>query len=584
MPRQPILSVLGHVDSGKTTLLDTIRESQITEGEEGGITQMIGATEVPIETVEKVTGDLLEQLDADLSIPGILFIDTPGHAAFSSLRKRGGSISDIAILVVDVTEGIQPQTEEALRILKESGTPFVIALNKIDTLHGWKSEHQLFSKNIKQQNERNTNALDEKIYELMSDLHEEVEVTADRFDRVDSFQKKAAIVPISAKTGEGIPELLMVVTGLAQNYLDEDLEVNEGMGKGTALEVSQEKGLGTTLDIIHYDGVINKEDKLVYGTSEGAETTDIRALMEPRPLEEIRLDEKYERVDKVEPASGIKIAGKDIERAISGAPIRVTKEEGLEEAIQEVEEELQSVDFETQNQGVVVKADSLGSLEAVMREVEDINVQKTEVGNVTKSDIIEVENEEPEERAILAFNTQVTDQARQIARDKEVKIFQSKVIYEIFENYSEWKKELQEKQREAALEAVPRPAKIRSIPDHVFNTSKPAVVGVKVVNGVIKPGSAIMTLDGEKIGKVKSVQAENDTLDKAEKGAEVAVSISNATVGRDFDEGDELVVDLTGRQYRQLQELDDLLTAGEKDVLEEIVEIKDDQDPHWKIG
>lgn len=584
MPRQPILSVLGHVDSGKTTLLDTIRESQITEGEEGGITQMIGATEVPIETVEKVTGDLLEQLDADLSIPGILFIDTPGHAAFSSLRKRGGSISDIAILVVDVTQGIQPQTEEALRILKESGTPFVIALNKIDTLHGWNSNHKLFSKNIKEQNERNTNALDEKIYELMSDLHEEVEVTADRFDRVDSFQKKAAIVPISAKTGEGIPELLMVVTGLAQNYLDEDLEVNEGVGKGTVLEVSQEKGLGTTLDIIHYDGVINKDDKLVYGTSEGAETTDIRALMCPRPLEEIRLDEKYERVDRVKPASGIKIAGKDIERAISGAPIRVAGEEELEEAIQEVEEELQSVDFQTQNQGVVVKADSLGSLEAVMREVEDINVQKTEVGNVTKSDIIEVESEEPEERAILAFNTQVTEQAKQMARDKGVEIFQSKVIYEIFENYSEWKKELQEKQREAALEAVPRPAKIRSIPDHVFNTSKPAVVGVKVVNGVIKPGSAVMTLDGEKIGKVKSVQAENDTLDKAEKGAEVAVSISNATVGRDFDEGDELIVDLTGRQYRQLQELDDLLTAGEKDVLEEIVDIKDDEDPHWKIG
>lgn len=584
MPRQPILSVLGHVDSGKTTLLDTIRESQITEGEEGGITQMIGATEVPIETVEKVTGDLLEQLDADLSIPGILFIDTPGHAAFSSLRKRGGSISDIAILVVDVTQGIQPQTEEALRILKESGTPFVIALNKIDTLHGWNSNHKLFSKNIKEQKERNTNALDEKIYQLMSDLHEEVEVTADRFDRVDSFQKKAAIVPISAKTGEGIPELLMVVTGLAQNYLDEDLEVNEGVGKGTVLEVSQEKGLGTTLDIIHYDGVINKDEKLVYGTSEGAETTDIRALMCPRPLEEIRLDEKYERVDRVKPASGIKIAGKDIERAISGAPIRVAGEEELEQAIQEVEEELQSVDFQTQNQGVVVKAESLGSLEAVMREVEDINVQKTEVGRVTKSDIIEVENEEPEERAILAFNTQVTEQAKQMARDKGVEIFQSKVIYEIFENYSEWKKELQEKQREAALEAVPRPAKIRSIPDHVFNTSKPAVVGVKVVNGVVKPGSAVMTLDGEKIGKVKSVQAENDTLDKAEKGAEVAVSISNATVGRDFDEGDELIVDLTGRQYRQLQELDDLLTAGEKDVLEEIVEIKDDEDPHWKIG
>ena len=330
MPRQPILSVLGHVDSGKTTLLDTIRESRITEGEEGGITQMIGATEVPIETVREVSGDLIDNLDIDVTLPGILFIDTPGHAAFSSLRKRGGSISDIAVLVIDVTQGIQPQTEEALKILQESKTPFVIALNKIDTLHGWKSEKKLFTENIKQQNDRNTNALDEKIYELMGDLHDEVDVTADRFDRVDDFQKKAAIVPISAKTGEGIPELLMVVTGLAQKYLQDDLEVNEGTGKGTILEVSQEKGLGTTLDVIHYDGLINKDDKLVYGTTEGAKITDIRALMEPRPLEEIRMDEKYRKVETVEPASGVKIAGKDIEKPVSGAPIRTVPEENLE--------------------------------------------------------------------------------------------------------------------------------------------------------------------------------------------------------------------------------------------------------------
>ncbi|PSG98963.1 MAG: translation initiation factor IF-2 [Nanohaloarchaea archaeon SW_7_43_1] len=584
MPRQPILSVLGHTDAGKTSLLDKIRESEITEDEEGSITQMIGATEVPIQTVENVCGDLLGQLDTELTIPGILFIDTPGHAAFSSLRKRGGSISDIAIVVVDVTEGIQPQTEEALQILQDSGTPFVIAFNKIDTLHGWNSKHQLFTKNIKQQNERNVNALDEKIYELMSDLHEEVEVTADRFDRVESFQKKAAIVPISAKTGEGIPELLMVVTGLAQKYLGDNLEVNEGMGKGTVLEVSQEKGLGTTTDVIHYDGIIDKEDKMVYGTSNGVKTTDIRALMCPRPLEEIRLDEKYERVEKMEPASGIKIAGKDLEAVVSGAPIRTASENELDAAIEEVEEELESVEFDTQRQGVAVKADSLGSLEAVMREIEDIDVQKAEVGNVTKSDIIEVENEKPEERAIFVFNTRVTDQARQMALDKGVKIFQSKVIYEIFENYTEWKDELKEKQKKEALNSIARPAKIRSIPDHVFNRSKPAVVGVKVVDGILTAGSSVMTLKGDRIGKIKSVQAENQTLDKAEKGQEVAVSISNATVGRDFEEGDTLIVNINGREYKQLRELKDFLTAGEEDVLEEIIEIKDEEDPHWKLG
>jgi translation initiation factor 5B len=304
----------------------------------------------------------------------------------------------------------------------------------------------------------------------------------------------------------------------------------------------------------------------------------------PRPLEEIRLDEKYERVEKVEPASGIKIAGKDLEGVISGAPIRTVSEEDLDTAIEEVEEELESAEFDTQRQGVVVKADSLGSLEAVMREIGDINVQKAEVGNVTKSDIIEVENEDPEERAILAFNTQITDQARQIARDKGIKIFQSKVIYEIFENYTDWKEDLKEKQKQEALNSIARPAKIRSIPDHVFNRSKPAVMGVKVVDGVLTAGSSVMTLEGDRIGKIKSVQAENETLDKAEKGDEVAVSISNATIGRDFEEGDTLIVDITGREYKQLRKLKDLLTSGEEDVLEEIIEIKDRKDPHWKLG
>ncbi|MBC5792541.1 MAG: translation initiation factor IF-2 [Nanohaloarchaea archaeon] len=584
MPRQPILSVLGHVDSGKTTLLDRIRESKITEGEAGGITQMIGATEVPLETVDDVCGPLLDQLDTELTIPGILFIDTPGHAAFSSLRKRGGSISDIAVLVIDIRQGIQPQTEEAIRILKDSGTPFVIALNKIDTLHGWQSEDQIFSKNIKNQNDRNKNALDEKVYEIMGELHENYEITADRFDRVDSFQEKVAMVPISAMTGEGIPELLMVLAGLSQNYLADRLEVHEGVGRGTVLEVSQEKGLGTTIDVIHYDGLISKEDNLVYGTSDGVEVTEIRALLEPKPLQEIRVDKHYDRVDEVHPASGIKIAGKELENVISGAPVRTASDEELEEAKEEVEEELESVDFETQKHGVVVKADSLGSLEAVMREIGDISVQKADVGPITKSDVINVQNEEPEERAILAFNVKMTDQGEKAIEDEGIQVFSSEVIYEIVENYEEWKEELKEKNREERLNSISRPAKIRSMPDHVFNQSKPAVVGVKVVEGVLTPGSVLMSMDGDRIGRVKSVQAENDSLDKAERGTEVAVSISGATVGRSFEEGDTMIVDVSGDDYRELRQLDDLLEEGEKNVLEEIVEIKDSKDPHWKIG
>jgi translation initiation factor 5B len=582
MPRQPILSVLGHVDSGKTTLLDNIRESKIVDGEAGGITQMIGATEIPLDTVEDVCGDLLQQLDTNLTIPGLLFIDTPGHAAFSSLRKRGGSISDIAILVIDIEQGVQPQTEEAIKILRESSTPFIIALNKVDKLPGWKSQEQCFSKNIQFQSEKNVKALDDRIYELMADLNE-YGFVIDRFDRVDNFREKVGVVPISAMTGEGLPELLMTVAGLAQNYLEDDLEVEEGDGKATVLEVSEQKGFGTTVDVIHYDGTIHEDDKIVYGTPEGVKVTDARALLKPRPLKEIRLDKQYQEVGKVEPASGVKIAGQDLEGVVPGAPLRAGKD--TEKLIEEVEQELETSSFETDDEGLIAKADSLGSLEALMLEIEDIDVkvQKADVGRIKKSDIIEVDNEDPEFRAVIAFNAEVTEKALELAESKNVKIFNSDVIYEALDNYSRWKEDLKQQNRKKALENLSRPAEVRTLQDHVFRSSNPVVIGMKVVEGVINQGSLIDE-DGEKIGGIKALQDDGESLEKAEKGDTVALSIANASLDRDFEAGDHLFVDLTSKDYRRLRELDDMLSAGEKKALEKIVKIKDSVDPHWKLN
>ena len=584
MPRQPILSVLGHVNAGKTSFLDTIRESRITDGEAGQITQMIGATEVPLETLEEVCGNLLNQLDTDITIPGLMFIDTPGHAAFSSLRKRGGSISDIAILMVDVEEGIQPQTEEAINILKESNTPFIVAVNKIDLINGWNTDEELFTKAIQQQPEHVQQKIDTQIYELMGELNE-YDIVADRFDRVDDFQSKVAMVPISAKTGVGIPELLMVVTGLSQNYLSDQLDIKEGMGKATVLEVSEEKGMGTTADVILYDGIIRKENTLVYGTPEGVAETDIRALLEPRPLTEIREDKHYSEVEEVTPAAGLKISAKNLDDIISGAPVRAASGENLEQAREEVRKELKSSEYETQAHGVVVKADSLGSLEALMRELEkeDIPVQKAEVGAVNKNDVIKASDEEPANQSVFAFNVDVTEQGKELLEQKNIQLFHSQVIYEIIEGYQTWKKKLEEEQREKKLEDTIRPAKIRLMPDHVFRSSNPAVAGTEVVKGVIKPGASLMTPEGEKIGRVKSLQEQNESIDEASKGMEVATSISNATIGRGIEEGDILLADISSEDYRNLKELEDLLSEGEKQLLEEIVEIKDSKNPHWKL-
>jgi translation initiation factor 5B len=584
MPRQPIISVLGHVNSGKTSLLDRVRSSRIVEGEAGGITQMIGATEVPMETLRDTTGELLEQLDVELTIPGVLFIDTPGHAAFSSLRKRGGSISDIAVLVIDVQDGVQPQTEEALRILQQTGTPFVIALNKIDLLPAWRSEDRFFTRSLQSQSSGAREKLDERIYELMAELNE-FDVVADRFDRVDDFTEKVAMVPMSAETGEGIPELLMTIAGLSQRYLADELEVSEDIGRASVLEVSEMEGMGTTIDVIQYDGVIESSDTLVYGTAEGAKKTEIRAILRPKPLTEIRNEREFERVERSEPAAGVRIVGKNLEGVISGSPIRTAGEDEIEKAVEEVEDQLETAEFETDTHGIVVKADSLGSLEAVMDELEEreIRVQTAEVGRVNRSNVVEAADEEAENRAIFAFNTSATEQAEEMVLDRGVKLFEGEVIYEILERYEEWKQELAEKNREKALEAVPRPGRVRVLEQHIFRTSNPAVVGVKVEEGVVKPGSSLMNAEGESIGKVKAVQEENESLDSAEKGDEVALSISNATAGRDFEEGESLYVSLTGTDYRRLQELEDLLERHEKNVLERIVEIQDSENPRWKL-
>lgn len=585
--RQPIISVLGHVDAGKTTLLDYVRGSIVAEKEAGGITQMIGSTKVPLDKIEELCGDLLHQLDTELKIPGLLFIDTPGHAAFASLRKRGGSLSDIAVVVVDVSNGVQPQTREAIEILRDSNTPFVIALNKIDTIRGWHSSDGSFLLNYRNQGERVQKMLDEEIYELMADFSD-LSFTVDRYDRVDDFTEKIGVVPISAETGEGIPDLLMVLSGLAQRYLSDRLEVTPGEGKGTVLEINDVKGFGTTMDVILYDGTIRKDDILVVGSRDKAITTKIKALLEPQPLKEIRTEKSFQSIDKVSAAAGVKIAAPGLDSVVAGSPLRtVADEDDVDAAVEEVEEELESYDIATTTEGIIVRADSLGSLEAIMDFIQDkeIAVKTAEVGKVTKKDVVEAEHEEEQtNRAILAFNTGATETAEQQLEDAGIKYIESDIIYDLVDQYAEWVQELQQRQRDAVLQNITRPAKIRLMPDHVFRSSNPAVVGVEVLNGVLNTGSALMNGNGEPRGRVKSIQEEGESIDYATKGQEVAVSITDITVGRQVDEGDELYTNLSGKDYKIIKRMREEFSAGELQVLEDIVAIKDKQDPRWKLG
>ena len=171
MLRQPILVFMGNVDAGKTQLLDTIRSTAIVAKEAGGITQAIGASIIPLASIQKICGQLLGQY-AQLTIPGILTIDTPGHAAFTNMRRRGGNLADMAVLVIDIREGVKPQTVECIGILKQYKIPFVIALNKVDLLNGWQPHPEtMLMKSIGIQGERVITELETRLYEVVAQLN-----------------------------------------------------------------------------------------------------------------------------------------------------------------------------------------------------------------------------------------------------------------------------------------------------------------------------------------------------------------------------------------------------------------------------
>lgn len=588
--RSPIVSVLGHVDHGKTTLLDFIRGSAIAQKEAGGITQHIGATEIPMEVIENISGAFIQKLDIKDKMPGLFFIDTPGHEAFTTLRKRGGALADLAILIVDINEGFKLQTYEALNILKMYKTPFIVAANKIDKIYGWEvHQDSTFMKSYHEQAKSVQEKLDTSLYELVGILHGEG-FESERFDRVSNFAKQVSIIPMSAKTGEGIAELLTMLMGLAQQYLQKQLQIKtDSPAKGTVLEIKEETGLGVTLDVVIYDGILRKNDVIALTTIDDVITTKIRSLLKPRPLEEIRESKKkFQKVDEVVAAAGVKIVAPKIENVISGSPLRVAKAD-FEEVKEEILQEIESIKIDTREMGVLVKADTLGSLEALVNMLKDLEVpiRTADIGDVSRRDVVNasiVKKEDPMHGVILAFNVKVLPSAAEELKNLEVKLFSADVIYQLTEDYEDWLKAAEERRREQWLEAIIHPAKIRIIPKLVFRYSKPAIAGIEVLGGTVKKDYSLMRGDGTPIGKVESMQDKGDNLKSASKGSKVAMAIKEAVFNRDFEEGETLYVNIPEKHYKILEtELKGKLSEDELDILQEIVDIKRKEDPSWGI-
>lgn len=578
MIRKPIIVVMGHVDAGKTKILDSIRGSTVAEKEAGGITQHIGATEVPIKIIENLSGELLEKYKFKLDLPGLMFIDTPGHEAFTTLRKRGGSIADLAILVVDVHKGLQEQTKEAIEILKTYKTPFIVAVNKIDTLSGWITEEgSSATESLKIQNQQVLEQLDVKLYELVGQLHEKG-YQSERFDRVQEFTKEVTLIPISAKSKIGIQEVLMFLAAISQKYLEKKLEVHEtGNAKGTVLEVMEEKGLGKTIDVILYDGMLQVGEEIAVGGKNGIIKAKIRALLEPKPVGEGNPNEKFTSVKEIHAAAGVKISAPGLDDALAGSPVRHYSKE----AEQEIQDEIEQIKIESDAIGPIVRSNTLGSLEAIVKMLEErgIKVSKADVGEIPRKDVLEIESVKEKDQfkgVIFAFHTKVSEAAKIEAQKRNVKIFESDVVYRILEEYEEWVNEIKEKDKQEKLSSVTMPVKFVVLQEHTFRNSNPAVVGVKVLVGKLKKGIKVMKT-GEPFGKIQGIQSEGKAIDEATKDMEVAVSINEAIVEKDFNEKDTLYSYIPKKDFAKLESIKDSFSEEEVALIEQIKKMESEE-------
>ena len=576
--RQPIVVVLGHIDSGKTSLLDKIRGTAVQSREAGGITQHIGASFFPIETLEQLCGNLLQKVGGKIDIPGILVIDTPGHAVFTNLRNRGGSASDISILVIDAMKGIEVQTRESLDILRKRKVPFLIALNKLDTVPGWRPSSSLTS-SLKQLDETTQNNLDGRIYNVVGELSR-YGIQSEAFYRLQDPQKQVAIVPVSAKTGEGIPELISLLIGLTQSYLKQKLTVSDDT-RGIVLEVTEEPGLGDTANIILTDGVLNKHDEIAVAKKDGAVTTKIKAIFMPKPLDEMRDPrDKFTPVDQVVAASGVKISTSDLDGVLGGSPIIGITDGNIDSVKNEIESEIKAIFVETDSVGIIVKADTLGSLEAVVDTLKenDISISTADTGMVSRKDVVKAQVITETNKylgSILAFGVKVLDDAKDEANKNGIRIFSQPVLYDLVDEYRDWVTSDKENMQKTELDSIMMPCKFQLIKGMVFRRNGPAVCGVEILGGSLKQKSIIINSTGKEVGVIKQIEDNGENIKQAAKGSEVAVSMNEPVIGRTIREGEILYSLPNNIGVRLLKErYHDSLSDDESNILDEIITLR----------
>lgn len=589
--RQPVLVVLGHVDSGKTSLLDTIRGTGVQAREAGGITQHIGASFFPIDTIKQLTGPLYEKLaKSESPVPGLLVIDTPGHEVFANLRSRGGSAADIAIVVIDANKGFEQQTFESVEILKRRKVPFVVALNKVDMITGWRRINSPYvTEQVKAQDSSVTTMLDERIYNVVGSLSK-LGYNSEGFWRVKDFTKEVAIVPVSAAKNIGIPELLAVVVGLSQQFMAKRLERREGPARGIILEIKEEIGLGPSANLVLIDGILRVGNNIIVAKRDRAVVTRIKALLLPKPLDEMRDPrDKFKPVAEVVSAAGVKITSPDLEGVLAGSPLYVLENKEEETRLRPiVEDEIKNtIVADNDTQGVILLCDTIGSLEAIrdMLGKAEIPIQKADIGHITRRDVLAASAVKEKNRylgVILGFNVKILEEANREAQERGIQVFSERVIYNLVRNYTDWVSYQREHEDSILFNEIPPVCRFQFMKGFVFRRNFPAVFGAEIQIGKLRQKVEVINEVGKRIGIIHQIQENGKPIDEATQGEQVAVSIKEISVGRHINEGDIFYTNLKSKEAKLLLErFSARLTPDEKSLLDKIVEIKRRVDPSY---
>ncbi|KAM0358487.1 hypothetical protein ACHAP4_004462 [Fusarium culmorum] len=524
--RSPICCILGHVDTGKTKLLDKIRQTNVQEGEAGGITQQIGATYFPSEAIKQKTAVVNQDGKFELKVPGLLVIDTPGHESFSNLRSRGSSLCNIAILVVDIMHGLEPQTLESMRMLRDRKTPFIVALNKIDRLYGWKQvANNGFQDSLALQSKAVRNEFETRL-EKTKVAFAEQGFNSELFYENKSMSKYVSLVPTSAHTGEGVPDMLKLICELTQERMVGSLMYLSEV-QATVLEVKAIEGFGMTIDVVLSNGILREGDRIVLCGTEGAIKTNIRALLTPAPMKELRLKSAYVHNKEVKAALGVKISAPGLEGAIAGSRLMVVGPDDDEDDIEdEVEADL-AVLFnrvEKSGRGVSVQASTLGSLEALLDFLKDckIPVANVGIGPVYKRDVMQcgvMLEKAPDYAIMLCFDVKVDKEAQQYAEDQGIKIFTADIIYHLFDSFTKHMDAQIEKKKEESKMLAVFPCVLK--PVKVFNKNDPIVIGVDVTEGQLRINCPVAAVRNNpttgvkevvKLGRVTSIEREHKQI------------------------------------------------------------------------